>query len=399
MLRHSDRAGYVIYVICVSNSTLIRFRRLSFVTLVSVYLLILIGGIVRGTGAGMGCPDWPKCFGRWVPPTSAAELPADYKETYRQGRITKNQKVAARLDRMGFHATAENIFRHPASFIETDFNVTKTWIEYVNRLVGALIGLLIVLTFVRSWPLWRTDKTVPVAAGLALLTVGVQGWLGSLVVSTNLVPALVTWHMALALGLLALLHYAHWRVDGNYELRIANYELRKDEPVAASDRALPAWAWGFTGLVFGQIILGTQVREGIDVVASQLNYLNRDLWIARLGSEFAYHRALSTLLLLAGVWLSYQAWATGSGLLRRRVILLGALLVLNPLVGLGLATFAVPAWLQPVHLVVGTGLFGASVLLALAAGWSAGLPARASEGEEAPAATAAVRPSVVSARD
>ena len=197
----------------VSELTLYRFRRLSRLTLASVYLLILVGGIVRGTGAGMGCPDWPRCFGRWVPPTAAGELPANYKETYRQGRIAKNRKVAERLDRMGFHTVAENIFRHPTSFIETDFNVTKTWIEYVNRLVGAVIGLLILLTFWRSWPFWRTDKEVTVVAGLALVTVGVQGWLGSLVVSTNLVPALVTWHMALALGLLGLLHYVLFLVS------------------------------------------------------------------------------------------------------------------------------------------------------------------------------------------
>ncbi|MBC7447397.1 MAG: COX15/CtaA family protein [Hymenobacteraceae bacterium] len=371
----------------------IRFRRISRLTLVSVYLLILVGGIVRGTGAGMGCPDWPKCFGRWVPPTAVRELPADYKQTYRRSRIAKNQTVAARLDRLGFHAVAENIFRHPASFIETDFNVTKTWIEYLNRLLGAVIGLLIILTFWRSWSLWRLDKVVPVVAGLALVTVGVQGWLGSLVVSTNLVPALVTWHMALALGLLGLLHYAHWRAQGSADVRAASDHLSKP------DRALLTLAWGFTGLVFGQIIVGTQVREGIDVVASQLNYLNRDLWIVRLGPEFSYHRALSTLLLLAGAGVSYRAWATGAADPQRAAAVVGVMLVLNPLVGLALATFAVPAWLQPVHLVVGTGLFGASVLLALAASRVVvGSPTGEIE-QEAPAVMVAARPPVVSARD
>ncbi len=336
---------------------------MSALTLWAVYLLILVGGIVRGTGAGMGCPDWPRCFGRWIPPTDERELPADYKETYRQGRIAKNQQVAARLDRLGFHAVADNIFRHPASFIETDFNVTKTWIEYLNRLTGVVIGLLITATFLYSLPLRRADKVVPLVAGLSLLTVGVQGWLGSLVVSTNLVPELVTWHMALALGLLLLLHYAHWRTGAF----LASSDHRSAAAAAPPDRRLPALAWGFTALVFGQIILGTQVRENIDVVASQLNYLNRDLWIGRLDSGFSYHRALSSVLLLLGVGLSYRAWITGNAPLRRQTRLLGALLVLNPAVGLGLAWFAMPAWLQPVHLVVGTGLFGAAVMVALAA--------------------------------
>ena len=322
-------------------------------------MLILVGGIVRGTGAGMGCPDWPRCFGRWVPPTAESQLPADYKETYRQGRIAKNRLVATRLERMGFHGVAENIFRHPASFIETDFNVTKTWIEYANRLVGVLIGLLITFTFAYSGPLWRTARVIPLAAGLALLTVGVQGWLGSLVVSTNLVPALVTWHMALALVLLALLHYAYWRSE----------QVAMSSKGLAGEGATTALiAWSFVGLVFGQIILGTQVRENIDVVASQLNYLNRDLWIERLGPTFNYHRALTTLLLLLGVLAAFRAWTTARPAARRAAAWVGVLLVLNPLVGFALATFAVPAWLQPVHLLVGTGLFGASVVLGLAVG-------------------------------
>jgi heme a synthase len=331
-----------------------RFRTMGAVTLWAVYVLILVGGIVRGTGAGMGCPDWPKCFGRWVPPTSAAELPADYKETYRAGRIAKNQQVAARLDKMGFHEVAQNIFRNPASFIETDFNVTKTWIEYVNRLVGAVIGLLITLTFVSSWSYWRHDKTVTIVAGLALITVGVQGWLGSLVVSTNLVPAMVTWHMALALLLLALLHYAHLRTTAT--------------TINASTTSTPLLIgsmWAFVALVFGQILLGTQVREGIDVVAAKLNYINRDLWIERLGHEFSYHRALSTLLLLTGMWISYRAWMTGDKVLQKRVVWLMGLLVLNPLLGFGLSQWAMPAWIQPLHLTVGTGLFGAAVVVAL----------------------------------
>ena len=345
-----------------------RFRRFARLTLGSVYLLILVGGIVRGTGAGMGCPDWPRCFGRWVPPTAASELPADYKESYRRGRIAKNQKVAQRLDQLGFHAIAENIFRHPGSYIETDFNVVKTWIEYLNRLLGALIGGFILLTFAFSWPLRRTAPRLTLAAALAVLTVGVQGWLGSLVVSTNLVPALVTWHMALALVLLTLLHYAVFLVS------CFPFPVQPTDQQATSNKQqeprniLP---WAFTALVFLQIILGTQVREGIDVVAAQLNYLNRDLWIERvglLGPTFGLHRALSTLLLLAGVAVTVRAWTTGGAVLRRRAAWLGALLVLNPLVGVALATFAMPAALQPVHLVVGTGLFGASVALALAAG-------------------------------
>src|SRR5688572_594700 len=112
------------------------FRRLTISTLIAVYLLILVGGIVRSTGSGMGCPDWPKCFGNWVPPTSVSELPANYKEVYSEYRHKKNIRFAKYLNALGMEETARLLLNDPSVLEENDFNPLKTWIEYGNRVVG-----------------------------------------------------------------------------------------------------------------------------------------------------------------------------------------------------------------------------------------------------------------------
>lgn len=153
-----------------------RFRFVGLLTVAAVYLLILIGGVVRSTGSGMGCPDWPKCFGTWIPPTQAGQLPANYKEIYTAQRVAKNQKLARTLERLGFQQAAGEIFAHPSQYVETDFNPVKTWIEYANRLLGALIGLFVFGTLVAALPYWRRDRPVFWLALASFLLTGVQGW-------------------------------------------------------------------------------------------------------------------------------------------------------------------------------------------------------------------------------
>src|SRR5687768_7855794 len=183
------------------------FYKLSISTLIAVYILILIGGIVRSTGSGMGCPDWPKCFGSWVPPRHVSELPANYKEIYADYRDKKNQRFARYLRMVGMGNTAEQLLNDDSVLVEADFNPTKTWIEYFNRITGVIIGFLIFAVFVYSLKFWNAERKITVVSLLALLLVAFQGWIGSFVVSSNLTPWTITVHLFLALVIVALLVY------------------------------------------------------------------------------------------------------------------------------------------------------------------------------------------------
>lgn len=346
-----------------------RFRLVGILTVVAVYLLILVGGVVRSTGSGMGCPDWPKCFGQWVPPTEASQLPANYKEVYTAQRVTKNQKLARTLQRLGFAQVAGSIFAHPTQYIETDFNAVKTWIEYVNRLLGALIGVFVFLTVVFAVPYWWRDPPVFWLAFGSFILTGVQGYLGSLVVSTNLLPVMVTVHMALALVIVAMLLYAVDRAGSNIQsLGWASTEtlVGEEQTYLKPSRAVQGVIWAALLLTFWQIILGTEVREQVDVIAAAGQIQDRNMWVDNLGGTFSVHRTVSALVLLLNVYIGYELWQTAREGLRKLVLATLATIGLEIVAGIVLANWALPPAVQPVHLVLATVLFGVQFLTLLA---------------------------------
>ena len=332
-----------------------RLSRLSVVTLVSVYVLILVGGIVRSTGSGMGCPDWPKCFGSWVPPTEVSQLPADYKEVYSQQRVDKNERFSTYLSALGFVNLANQIRNDSSIREEADFNATKTWIEYVNRLIGAVVGLLILTTFVVSLRYWNQDRLLTLVAFATLVTVGIQGWIGSVVVSTNLLPWMITVHMLLALLIVALLTWIVLRVRG---VSVPSFDHK---------RRIGVLLGALLVLTLVQIVMGTQVRESVNEAAGALGEAQRDQWINYLDWVFYVHRSYSIIILVGHLYLGYLAYQIFgiSGNLTRWSGVLLVVITVEILSGAIMAYFAIPRFAQPVHLALATGAFGIQTLLLL----------------------------------
>ena len=334
------------------------FRRVSFLTVIAVYFLILVGGIVRTTGSGMGCPDWPKCFGSIVPPTSVDQLPDNYQEIYLEKRIAKNERFVATLEKLGFAETADAITNDKSILIEQEFNPLKTWIEYVNRLIGVLIGFFIILTVWKSFPLWKVDKVLPILAVASLILVLFQGWIGSLVVSTNLLHWMITFHMMLAILQVIMLIYLYHR-SGRF---LQSKGVKMDVPSKIEWLLIAALF-----LMIIQIVLGTQVREEIDQISFALGNMLRGEWIGRIGLPFLIHRSYSLILL--GVHVLYFFWAFKYTLRKSSINywsqLLMILVIIEIATGMGMAYFAIPAFLQPIHLVIGTLIVGIQFLLIL----------------------------------
>jgi len=274
-----------------NNISLGRFRSLGIATILAVYLLILVGGAVRATGSGMGCPDWPTCFGRLIPPTSEQQLPANYQQVYAE-----------------------------RGYAETRFNVRKTWIEYLNRLLGVSIGIAIFMTMLASRKFWKIDPVVTGVSIAAFFSVAFQGWLGSRVVASNLAPGMITVHMLMAQLIVAMLIYAITRSQ------------RSVTDAAGLDRLPPVFHKVLIAamvMVVIQMVMGTQVRESVDIIAKSMSNESRELWMNRIDVIFYVHRSFSSIILFTNLWLIWKVWTMlpAGHLVRRFAVALATLLV------------------------------------------------------------------------
>ena len=317
------------------------FVRLNWVTLVFIFAVTVAGSFVRITGSGMGCPDWPKCFGKIIPPTHINQIPDNYKDIYSGKRAKKTAKFANLLEKIGFKSEANKIRNDKSLLIEQDFNATKTWTEYVNRLFGVLAGFGVLFVFIGVWWKYRQTKLL-ILASFNLVFLVFQAWFGSIVVATNLVPWTITVHMFFAIAIILIQLVIILQVSPSQRVKL---------PVSNT----MYWIIGISFFItLVQMFLGTQVREHVDQLTMQ--GFGRKSWTEMLGMNFYIHRTFSWLVLGMMVVLALL----NESKFKYKIVRTGfIILVIEVLSGVLLAYADMPGLIQTSHLIF------AAILLAV----------------------------------
>lgn len=313
-------------------------RRLTVLSLFFVFIVILAGSIVRATGSGMGCPDWPKCFGYVIPPTSVEQVSWQSGRAFEAGQMIIQEKklYVALSDFTTSDRFVVDNWEHYDKHDYAIFNPFHTWVEVINRLTGGASGIPITLLFlVCTWYFIKKKKPgYFLLSGTIMVVLGAIAWLGKLVVEGNLIPAQITLHMGGSILLVSLLLLV---------LRKAS-KLRYTGATPFI-RALLLSAFILT---LAQIVIGTQVREAVDIVKD--SGIERSGWIAQLPSSFEFHRSFSILVLLINLALGWFVIRKGLGWRLQYGVLF--VLLLEIIAGVTLSYADMPAAMQPVHLVL-----------------------------------------------
>ncbi|MDQ2940801.1 MAG: heme o synthase [Chloroflexota bacterium] len=285
-----------------------RFAKLAIAAAVATFVLISVGGLVRATDSGLGCPDWPLCFGDWIPP---ADLNAWIEHSHRL--------VAA---------------------------------VFVGPLVGA-VGLITLFSF------RRRDRPMLAAAAIAGLLVIAQSLLGAAVVLEQLRADLVTAHLAMALTVLAATIFIAERANhGPFQRHLGRGGLTRLVGITAialfAQMLLGSWVTGHhAGLAFGDFpLMNGALVPDLTLAAPQIQFAHRVLAVAVAG-----------LVLVTALEVRRQ---TVDPRLRRLATLAAGLTIFQ--IGLGAANVwsRLAAYFVVPHLVVGAALWGTLVLAWLA---------------------------------
>lgn len=282
-------------------------KRWALATFILCFLVIIAGGVVRTTQSGMGCPDWPKCFGKWIPPTNASELPADFEKYLRKQDI------------------------------DHTFNALHTWIEYINRLLGVLLGFFGLVQFAMLF-FKRKEFNKPYKLAIAfLVTVILTGLFGAIVVKLNLAHASISVHLLFAIILVQIQLALLLSLNKKLLTIHVNNKVRQSLFI-------------FLILLFCQTVLGTMVRMYVDDISKTLHYEQRETWLAATPVAFLIHRSFSWLILAGALFLAWHC--RNMQAIKNKIFVLASIIVFSMITGIVLFYANMPAVAQPIHLLL-----------------------------------------------
>ena len=303
-----------------------RYQTLAVTTVGVTLVLIAIGAVVRTTGSGLGCPDWPLCHGQWLPPAERTAI-----------------------------------------------------IEYTHRTAAAIVGLFIVATAAVALLRHRGDTVVRNLAIAAVVLLAVQAWLGKETVERELPPEIVTLHLGTALTLLAVLSV----------LTVFAFYGEQRRRIESRERASFVRLATITAAILLVILLGGSYVVGSDSTTACTTWpgcLQAPVPFVDGVLEQHIHWAhrLSTLVGLAAVGFVALSATELRGPLADRIQ--AASMVLLGLYGLQMLVGAANIWttfsdvVRASHLALGALIWAAAVLLVVAAAYE---PGEATEETEA----------------
>ncbi|MCS5662719.1 MAG: COX15/CtaA family protein [Flavobacteriales bacterium] len=328
------------------------FKSFAKLTLISIFLIIVAGSVVRMTVSGMGCPDWPKCFGFIIPPTSVDQIEWEVGKSFFEGQmiIYEEQLWSAKSDFVSGEKYNSGNWILYTIHDYAKFNPAHTWTEYINRLIGAISGVLTFVMLLMSFRYWKTKRKIVSLSALVVFLMGFQGWLGATVVYSVLQPVQITIHMLMALLIVALMVYLIYELPESSAKNVLVFDKNLNRVLVIA-----------IGLSLVQIALGTQVRQIIDEISSGLDYGQRELWIGLAGNTFKVHRSFAIVLVLINGLLFFRNYKFNLGF--KLVNAVFAVVILEVVSGIILTYFDMMALMQPIHLVAASGLFVLQIAL------------------------------------
>ncbi len=330
------------------------FLKIAKIALLLVYLVIIAGAFVRMTGSGMGCPDWPKCFGYYIPPTTATTLEWQENKIFKKGHVIIYQE-SLKVAKEDFTTANKYNNANWTSYTKHDyalFNVWHTWIEYINRLLGVLAGLATLLLALCSIWYWNKSRQITLLSWLVVFGMGFQAWLGATVVYSVLEPVKITTHMIMALAIVTMLLYLIYYTSSKREAQKGNRKISVLFVIALI-------------LTLIQIALGTQVRQFVDYQMDSVGENAKNLWLQNPEFQFYIHRSFSVLVVILNLYLAYILHKSKLGFHKIRWVLL--LLLVEIISGIAMYYLHFPFGSQTIHLVIASLLFGIQFYLLLEA--------------------------------